>query len=215
MTAMASNIDDNVETPTDNEFDQAAWSRSVTHIIAMADKHNVRTIGITATQSGAGVSTLAKAISESYMGFGKKTLLALSSGTANQKTKLERDDNGEIILPPTQNSADKQATILSLPETIETDVTHDKARRHLDELTAQFDVVVVDLPPVSVSPGRSTPEFMRFAPLCDLIFLICLTNATPREELRDCLEQCVINDAKIGGIIMNDRELIGSDLVCA
>lgn len=215
MTAMTANIDEATASSSDNEFDQSAWSRSVTHIIAMADKQNVRAIGITATQTGAGVSMLSRAISESYVGFGKKTLLAHSSGTSHQKTKLKRDDNGEVLLPPTLTSALKQPTVLSLPEIIDADMPHHKARNHLNELTAQFDVIVVDLPPVSTAPGRSTPEFMRFAPLCDLIFLICLTNVTPREELRDCLEQCVINDAKLGGIIMNDHQLIGSDLVAS
>ncbi len=215
MTAMASNIDEAAATLSGSEYDQSAWSRSVTHIIAMADKQNVRTIGITATQTGAGVSMLSRAITESYLGFGKKTLLAHCSDTAHQKTKLERDENGEVLLPPTVSSTLNQPTVLCLPEIIDADMPRHKARNHLNELTAQFDVIVVDLPPVSMAPGRSTPEFMRFAPLCDLIFLICVTNMTPREELRDCLEQCIINDAKLGGIIMNDRQLIGSELIAS
>ena len=107
----------------------------------------------------------------------------------------------------------KHPTVVSLPELIETDLPREKARNFLNELTVQYDNIVVDLPPVSMSPGRSTPEFMRFAPLCDLVFVICITSVTPREALADCLEQCAIHDAKVGGIIMNDYKLLGSRFV--
>ncbi len=210
MTAIASNIDHNIDATPGAEFDNSPWSRAVTHIIALADQQNIRTIGITATQPRAGVSMFSQALSESYVGFGKKTLLAVSQEASSQKVNSAPQEGSQAILPALGN---KQATVVSLPDLIEPGLTSPKARNYLNEVTAQFDAIVVDLPPVSVSPGRSTPGFMRFAPLCDLVFLICVTNVTPREELKDCLQQCAINDANIGGIIMNDFTLVGSQFV--
>ena len=213
MTAMTSNIDHTSATDELANFDPSAWSRAVTHIVAIADKMNIRTLGITATQVDAGVSMLARAISNSYVGFGKRTLLAQSIASAQQKANLEQEENGEVRLPVVLTNTAKQPTTVSLSSIIDVDQPQHKARNQLNELTPQFDMIVVDLPPVSTSVGRSTPEFMSFAPLCDLNFLICLTGVTQQGELIDCLEQCSILDVKLGGIIMNDHKILGSKYI--
>ena len=173
--------------------DTSQWYHAITHMIALADRKDIRTLGITATQADAGTSLLAQAITESYVGFGRKTLLAYSRN-----------------MPEVPELA-----TLSLPDALDADLPLNESRNQFSDLTARYDMSVVDLPPVSSSPGRSTPEFMRYAPLCDMIFLICVTNTTTREELTDCVDQCAIHKLNIGGIVMNDYQLVGSQLMSA
>lgn len=70
-------------------------------------------------------------------------------------------------------------------------------RSVLKVLSGEFDFIVVDLPPVNV-----VSDALVLSPLMDGYVVVVKENYTDRKELRTCIRQLNMANAKILGILM-------------
>lgn len=170
--------------------------RSLSAVINFADQHTAKIIGITSDQSGSGVTVTAHAITRAYATYGKKALLV-------KVASAPEEDAGEHPREPD-----------AVPVTrLEPGVTREAFLAACDAAAADYDALIVDLPPVSQADGQPSPTLLALGPACDVVFLVALTGVVTRAKLAACLETCRIGRITIGGLILNDFRMSASGLL--
>ncbi len=66
------------------------------------------------------------------------------------------------------------------------------------DLKTEYDVLLVDTPPVGVFP-----DALLLAPLCDLVLYVCQFNRVNKTQIRKFMEKIESADVEIGGLILN------------
>lgn len=97
----------------------------------------------------------------------------------------------------------KNLWLLSCGSTIEnwqTLLTSDRMRSRIAELTAQFDYVLLDVPPLN-----SSNEAVAIGALCDGVVLVLKANTSRRETARKALQEMKIANVQTLGAVLNQR----------
>lgn len=173
---------------------------------------------LTSTLPGEGKSVVGNNLGATFAGHGKKTLLMdcdfrrpnlhvyygkdnacgvmrwLENNDAPKLPALEDPDLG--ILPLQENfyllragGESRRATELFEMEAF---------ARLLVSLRSQFDIVLIDTPPIGVFP-----DSMLLSRMVDEIAYVCRFNAVNRSKIRKCIERLRTPNAVMAGIILN------------
>jgi len=187
----------------------AGWSVSTRTMISHAALRSATKIGITAVCPGSGVSTLARELALSYASIGKAVLLVDFS--SSDVAVLKPADAGYPWLPvPGLEAPFEAGDWGSERHLLPAQRAHIKAG--YEELTAHCDVVVVDLPCISVGTVETPSTFLAAAAACDLVYLVCLTGKVSALDLQKGVEICRIGSVPIDGVILNDFNDLTSNL---
>lgn len=183
--------------------------RSLSAVINFADQHAAKIIGITSNQGGSGVTVTAHAIARAYETYGKKALLVKLEPPAEEPEE-DQAETDECDVP----EADPSSVSIDVPVLrLEPGETREGFAAACGAAAADYDAVIVDLPPVSNADGQPSPELLALGPACDMVFLVMLTGVVTRAELAACLETCRIGRVTIGGLILNDFKMTASGLL--
>ena len=181
------------------------WLRKIEQI-ALACFRDHRVIGVTAPDSMAGASTLARAFAELSAGWGAKTLLIdLSTaafygelkhrwvpGVGDPKNFLEHGENGYDVLqidPGTRTTARRDSPRHLLPE--------------LFEELEEYQSIILDLPAVlEYSAFTMSPIISALS--CDTVIIVCSKARTTFDQLRKSIEILQVGGARIGGTVLNE-----------
>lgn len=173
---------------------------------------------LTSTLPGEGKSVIANNLAATFAGHGKKTLLVdcdfrrpnlhVYYGKDNACGVMRWLENNEAPKGPVLT--DEDLGILPLQENFyllraggesrrATELFEmDAFARLLAALRAEFDIVLMDTPPIGIFP-----DSMLLSRLIDEIAFICRFNAVNRSKIRKCLERLRTPNAVLAGIILN------------
>ena len=70
--------------------------------------------------------------------------------------------------------------------------------RLLQALKKEFDVIIIDTPPIGVFP-----DSMLLSRMVDEIIYVCRFNAVNRSKIRKCIERLHTTNAAFSGIVLN------------
>jgi Mrp family chromosome partitioning ATPase len=159
------------------------WSKPLLSTLAALDKTGARVIGVASDRPNAGVSTITRRLSDTYLSFGRRTQLI---DAVELVQVLEGDDPSA-------------------------EICGEELKRQFEaaysQAAATHDYVLVDLPPAIDPHGKPTPGFMSGGSACDVVLLVCLTAVMTRAEVTRLVDNCRISNVKIGAVILNDRNL--------
>lgn len=188
-------------------------SRSLIKLIALAEKDGASIVGLTSVLPCEATAAAAE-LAASYGLAGRRALLAdvsepvTSEDCEGGSPVMVTDGPGLVPADP----AIAALVLAALEETTELDGI-DGARKRLADATKDFDAVIVSLPPIVQADGMPAPVFMRTAPLCDMVFILCLSGVTKHASLAEATEISRVSRAKVAGIVLCDWELAGHSLL--
>lgn len=159
------------------------WSRPLLSTLAALDKTGARVIGVASDRPNAGVTTIARGLSDAYRSFGRRSQIL---------------DADEFMLGLQAATPDADIGVHELKEKFE--AAYLKA-------AASHDSVLVDLPPAIDPTGRPTPCFIAGGSACDVVLLVCLTSVMTRAEVKRLVDNCHLSNVKVGAVLLNDRRL--------
>jgi Mrp family chromosome partitioning ATPase len=184
---------------------QAAWSRPVRQILATADQAGARVIGITASRSGSGTSTIAQELAKACAMLQHEVILVDASSVKIDLNDVNRSGREPIDLEAFATKCPDGYFRVPL-EDVRARLPF--GRKQLQDAfaiaTARSAMIVVDLPPIVVDQAIVPPGLLAAGPACDQVYLICRTGTMPESELRESVQLCRIADVKLGGLILND-----------
>ena len=190
-----------------------SWSSPVRQLIVNVEKSGTRVIGLTSDRSGAGVTTLTRELALAYGSLGKRAIVAGLSRAKIELTAYESPGVEHIDLDAQRTALQAVQSLVLLSEVAtELEQRRAKFRAIFETLSPLADVVIVDLPPVSINNAEAPAIFLAAAPECQQVYLICPTGNAAADGLRDCLDICKIAEVRLGGIILNDQNQISTNL---
>lgn len=189
-------------------------TRGLSKIIDLATSRSAKIIGITSDQSNSGVSVVARTTAAAIGNFGKKALLV----DASRVHVLSADDAPGPQLEPRdaldfKSRARNEAHVDLAGVSLGKASARSTLRASFDAALGEYDAIVVDLPPVLMTDRHPSPALLAMGPACDLIFLVAFSGIATRNRIRECVETCKIAEVKLGGLVLNDFRLTGSDLL--
>lgn len=177
-----------------------------------------KSILFTSTLPGEGKSMIVNNIAATFASHGKRTLLVdadfrrpnlhLFYGKDNACGMVRWLNSGEPINGPVEDDPD--LGILPLKENLFLLRAGGESRRATElfglhgfvslmkVLRSQFDVVIIDTPPLGVFP-----DAMLLSSQCDEAVYICRFNTVNRAKIRKTLERLVGSEATLSGIVLN------------
>lgn len=184
-----------------------SWARPMVKVLGIAEQRGARIIGITGSGRGVGVSSVAHEIATSYPKVGKTALLvradrieSLARGHADTPVDTLH------LEPPSPTQAPVATWDMAATPGYLTREPQD-LRRLLEDASRGFSAAVIDLPPISRSPGTVDPVFSALGAVCDLVFLICVTGSATKLELTECMELSKIAHVNVAALILNDWKM--------
>jgi Mrp family chromosome partitioning ATPase len=187
-----------------------AWARSATSAIAMLQSRSARIIGITAVNGGAGVSTFASVLAETYGRLAGRALLVDASRVPDRTGPIGHDKDRPIA------STDVTAHVRSfehvsgldlraLPQLC--DASTEAIRQALTSSAGSFDAIILDLPPARLGATSEVARGFALGPACDGVLMVCESGLTTEPQLKDALQLCAVQRVPVAGLILNDRKL--------
>lgn len=196
-----------------------AWVRPVEQIVLPALEGQVRVIGITAPNHGAGATTLCEAIAETLSKSGIKVLLL----DLTRNVVPEGDRPGWL---PGETPAVKHIirhasgfdTLTAHPTSKSRFLFNNGKRLRLalkDEL-AEYGVIIIDLP-VLLDQDTNNVNPVTAALVCDSVLMVCGREHTPREALRSAAELARSSGIKLTGVVYNElgKPSVGTEIACS
>lgn len=198
----------------DRSFDDTTNSDRLTRLIACANAHPARIVGITGEKSGVGASATARQLATAYARFGKKVLLV----DASRASVLASDEEtlSDASLSLVEHATPLRLDISYVDLAASPPLAWRTAAGLRDMLSAAADegyAVIVDLPPVTDPDDGSLAAFSTRGAACDLVFLVCLSGETTQKSLTRCVDTCEVAGVKLGGLVLNDWKLPMSSLL--
>ena len=188
----------------------ASWTRQIEQAMLAIINANLRIVGITSPESGAGVSVVSRLLAASFGRAGRKTLLvslsrpvtsssnAWSPGQSKASDFITTDIHGFDVLDcaPTRQTRAR--------------FNHaDQIREVFGDELKQYDMVLVDLPPINELSG-DTINSVAASVACDAVVMVCAIGDTSRPDLRRAQKLLRQAGAQVLGSITNrpvDRAL--------
>lgn len=189
--------------------------RSIANLLHYIDHSQHRLVGIAGTQTGVGVSRLARSIAQAMSSRGDSVLLLNVSPDGPPEPADAMEDAAEIapseFLALAQREGDMRvldtrAHVSRLPRRASDIRNH--LRAFPDDTT-----VIMDLPPVQAASELTRPWSMEAAAACQAVYLMCLSGETRKRELLDAVTICRAQKLNLAAIILNDRKLAGSAML--
>jgi capsular exopolysaccharide synthesis family protein len=180
---------------------------------SLASAHPLRTIVVTSADPGDGKSTAAINLAlVMAMSVGRKVVLVdcdLRNPSIHESLGLRVDAGlAEVLLGSAELEESlvqvEGSSLLALPVR---GVPHNPAellasgrmREVVEKLTARFDCVVLDVPPV-----LGLPDAKIVSEFCDGILLVVRAHATPQTDVESALE--VVDRSRVLGVVLNDAD---------
>ena len=187
------------------------------------DEDGCRVIGITSSIDGEGKSTTAINLSYTLAETGKRVLLIDGDMRLPSIGKKMETQNApglsnalaasgsdvKIAIRPS-NVFDNWRFVTSgdIPPNPSELLGSRRMQSVLKAMTKEFDYIVIDLPPVNV-----VSDALVVSPLLDGMLIVVREDYTERKELRACIRQLNLSNAKVLGIVMsnvkNERKRYG------
>ena len=181
-------------------------------MFTLPDEQNCKVVGVTSSLRGEGKSTTAINLSYTLAETGKKVLLVdadlrLPSVAKKMEIRSNPGLSNLIAGETTKQEAvkvwpdNKSWAILTagdVPPNPTEMLGSAQMKRILEELRAEFDYIIVDLPPVNI-----VSDAMVISPLLDGMIVIVREGYSERRELSNCIKQLELSGAKILGFVMN------------
>jgi len=179
----------------------------ISRLLAFCEGLDHRIIGISSDGHASGVSLLTRELARGYADLGRPACLIdasrfnLTASARHGASALPLD-----LRPLSQHHRDgyQKIDLHDLP----TFTTFGTAefRESLSPWMNDAGVVLVDLPPVCEPDGI-------VGAACDVVLLICLTGVVKTRDFCRCLMQCRARRMKVGGVVLNDWNLTGSQFM--
>lgn len=202
----------------DVALDDTANLDRLTHVIALANAHTARVVGVTAGWSGVGVTATSCQLATAYARFGKKVLLVDASefgGTRADDKEREAEKGATAERSLVERSTETHSGIRYAAVGTESPAQsggkglRDLLRSAADEGYA----VIVDLPPVLGGEQGALASFAERGGACDIVVLVCMSGEMTQKELKRCVTTCEVAGVKLGGLILNDWKLPAAALL--
>lgn len=200
--------------PVAPSFEDTTNSERLTRLIACANAHPARIVGITGEKTGVGATATARQLATAYGRFGRKVLLVDAS-------RAEAPPSDEETPPKPPASLVEHGTHLcdgisfvslaALPAAARG--TGVRLREMLSAAADEGYAVIVDLPPVLEPDDGSLAAFSASAGACDIVFLVCLSGEMTQKQLARCIDTCEVAGVTLGGLVLNDWKLPASGLL--
>jgi len=190
----------------DMYFGDAKSARRLTEVIAIADSHSARIIGVAGVMDGVGASTAARQLAGAYASVGRKVLLADASQARTAKLgEVPSEIPIDILSMSREVRPALSLTDLSArPET--PPLSQSTLRSAFEQANRMGYTVIVDLPAVGQATDEP-PAIATSGPACDLVYLVCVSGRTKRRDMTTCVQTCGIIGIRIAGVILNDWQL--------
>jgi succinoglycan biosynthesis transport protein ExoP len=204
---------DAIVVPESDRISVEAYKQLRTSLQFAAVTHEARTICVSSAIAGEGKTTTAVNLAVAYGRAGRNVVLvdadlrrpagarALGAATEFGITNLlvlEGELESTLQQLPV---GDAEISVLSsgpLPPNPSELLESDRFRDLLAELREQFDVVVIDGPPVLAVADAST-----LAALADSVLLVVELGSARRREIRQCMQRLALVDAHCIGVVVN------------
>jgi capsular exopolysaccharide synthesis family protein len=178
-----------------------------------------KTLMITSTEPGEGKSVVGNNLAATFAAHGKKTLLVdCDFRRPNLHLYYGKDDNAGVLRwlkasggkPPAKPEDDPDLAILEVKSNLyllraggehrrATEIFENEAfAALLKSLKTQFDLVVIDTPPLGVFP-----DAMLAANHCEEALYVCRFKTVSRAKVRRTLERLEKSTTKIAGVVLN------------
>jgi Mrp family chromosome partitioning ATPase len=190
-----------------SDVDTAPWHRAVTKILAFAEERRVRMVGIVGDRPGVGVSLLCRELALAYARNG--IAVALVDASRVDETPAPPAPVGgpppPLELLAAATPVESGLVRINLAEHLAA-LPSDRAgvQRMFEQALAEGVAIVVDLPAIKTNADQQAHFAGLVGSTCQLAYLVCMSGVIKKAELRDCMEQCKINQIPIEGIIIND-----------
>lgn len=176
------------------------------------EENRCRIIGITSPNHGEGKSTTSVNLSYTLAETGKKVLLIdgdMRLPSIGKKMETQNAPGLSNVLVASGNDAKiairpsgvfdnwRFVTAGDIPPNPSELLGSRRMQSVLKALAKEFDYIVLDLPPVN-----AVSDAVVVSPLLDGLVVVVRENYTDRKELRDCIRQLNLSNAKLLGIVM-------------
>lgn len=184
-----------------------SWIPIAERIVFATLDRGHRSIAVTSAQARAGVTTLSETLARVTTLSGKRTLLIDLSGIAGHGASTSAWTPGErnvsIAIQPDPLSFSRLPVQFSQEgRYVFSNVA--LVRQALAEDFAEFEAIFVDLPPVPQG-GSDRINGSAMAAACDGTLVVCLSGSLSRSDASACRQELENAQAKIVGVVMNDR----------
>lgn len=202
---------------TDVALDDTANLDRLTHVIALANAHAARVVGIAAGWSGVGTTATSYQLATAYARFGKKVLVVDASecdgARPDDKKREEQGGTGErsLVERSTETRPGIRYVAVGTASSAQSGVKG--LRDHLRSAADEGYAVIVDLPPVLGGEPGALASFAERGGACDIVMLVCMSGEMTQKELKRCVTTCEVAGVKLGGLILNDWKLPAASLL--
>ncbi len=178
------------------------------------DENGCRVIGITSSIHGEGKSTTAVNLSYTLAETGKRVLLVdgdMRLPSIGKKMEVQNTPGLSNVLAASgsdvkiairpSNVFDNWRFVTSgdIPPNPSELLGSRRMQSVLKAMTKEFDYIVIDLPPINV-----VSDALVVSPLLDGMLVVVRENYTERKELRACIRQLNLSNAKVLGIVLSN-----------
>ncbi|EHN68387.1 CpsD/CapB family tyrosine-protein kinase [Aliivibrio fischeri] len=185
----------------------------IEQIFLQLEQQDSRSLCITSTNSGEGVSSLAQALTERHLLAGYRTLLVdlnlqnpsliplsfIPSDTDVAETNshyLTFSQHNSVVLSGLAVPTNKAEIVeLRQPKNL---------KKRIDTWLKEFDKVIIDTSAVSQLNTNNIPA-QTIAGCCESTLMVILSGQTLQTELKDALEKLENHNANIIGHVFNDK----------
>lgn len=184
------------------------WSRIAEQLMLSISDSKLRIVAITGLTGGAGASTAARELAATFARAGRSTLLVdLSRPMSATAADPGVEPTSALTHAPhiSNETGLAELTITPTPESLPRFSNPDRLRRVLDTDLAQYETVIIDLPPVGEIDDTAINP-VAAARAADAVFLVASTGTTRRDELAAASQVLRQVGAPLAGVIMNDRD---------
>ncbi|RTL66653.1 MAG: hypothetical protein EKK41_18310 [Hyphomicrobiales bacterium] len=191
------------------------WLAASEKALGFLQAANPRIVGVTGDRPGAGCTSLARALAKAYGLLGRRVLF-INATAPNGQARAEA-----VHAPDTLHPIDLLTGITLVDGTPTVDLRDSDLQRidargfrsACETALKNFDLVILDLPPLAESLAAIEPAARATAPVCDKILLVCRTENAIESELKVRLQVAKLMDYKMAGVVLNDYGVKYSSLL--